>query len=84
VTDISRAQLGRKVGDFDSRISALDGFERIVGFLDFLSEHCGNLSRDAVNTLAVGAVRRHGYIENVIVEPEHGFDVLAVFTVGGE
>ena len=81
--DVSRAQFGRLDGNFYAPVRT----RRFIverRFFERFFKHGGNFARNAQNTLAVGSVRRYGYIEDVVVEPENGFYVLAVFAGGGE
>ena len=74
--DIARAQIGRR--DFDHYAPAgRERFHVVRKFHGFqrLFENGRDFARDTVHALAVGTVRRHRNIENIIVDPHHFFDI---------
>ena len=80
---IPRAQLGRGYCYF--YISAvLYGGKGVIGLFKGLFKHGGNFAGYAKYALAVGPVRSNAYIEDVVVKPEYGFHVVAVFARRGE
>ena len=84
MSDVARAKVGRFHGDGQARLGGFaDGVVR-CGHLQRLAQHGGNLTRNAQNALAVGAVGGDGNIKNVIVKPHNILDGGAGYGVLGQ
>ena len=76
MTDIAGAEVGRLHLDGDRLFLRLVFGIRDVRLFQGLFQHRRHFARDPQNTLAVGAVRRDGDVENPIVQPHDLADVL--------
>ena len=77
--DITRADVGSRVGYFNALVIPLCRSVIIGGFFNVLLQNCGDLAGYAENTLAVGAVCGNAYIEYIVVQTNDSFYVFAVF-----
>ena len=84
MTDVARAKVGRFHGDGQARLGGFaDGVVR-CGHLQRLAQHGGNLTRNAQNALAVGAVGGDGNIKNIIIQPHNILNGGAGYGVLGQ
>ena len=83
MSDVARAKVGRFHGDGQARLGGFaDGVVR-CGHLQRLAQHGGNLTRNAQNALAVGAVGGDGNIKDIIVKPHNVLNGSAGYGVLG-
>ena len=84
VADVARAQVRGLHSDGQARLGGLaDGVVR-CGHLQRLAQHGGNLTRNAQNALAVGAVGGDGDIKDIVVKPHNVLNGGAGYGVLGQ
>ena len=74
---VARAKVGREDFHFHGRGFTRMSGKGIVGGFERFMQHRRDFAGDTQNTLTIGAVRRHGDVENPVVQTDDLLDILA-------